>query len=461
MAIDELEVRALRDVVLADGTLLSELINHESCEVDLRVLTDPQIYQLELDRLFARTWIMVGHETEIPNPGDFVVRYIGEDAVIVARQPDGGIAISLNVCPHRGMQVCRAEVGNATKFKCPYHAWVFGTDGRFLAAPFEQEMYGDALDKPALGLQQARVGTIGGVIFGNFDQQAPSLREFFGDFYWYLECILCRTDGGLEVLGAPQRALIRSNWKGPAEQGSIDGYHAVGLHRSLRDLGFLGREMTPQAWGLISVDISANGGGLRCTDLRDVIRGDLTDKEKLEQAPPIGLTPEMVLQLGNNLSPEQVAVVANYPPSVGQAFPSFEFLLTPGPLEDGRAGPFLALHTWVPRGPEAFEIWTWNLVERDVPELTKELALRAAIRSFGSSGNIEMDDGEAWPSQTRSARGAVGRKMTFKYRAFHGHNPPEGWPGPGQVHDGITRDDGQWGWWKRYFEFMLTAEAGQ
>jgi nitrite reductase/ring-hydroxylating ferredoxin subunit len=443
------------DVMLMAGTMLSELIDRERCEVDLRVLTDPQIYQLELDRLFARSWIMVGHESEIPDVDDYVVRYIGEDEVIVVRQKDRSIAILLNVCTHRGMALARAECGSAGMFRCPYHAWVFGTDGRFIAAPFEREMYGDNMPKERLGLTTAKVETLGGVIFGNFDPDAPTLGEFFGDFKWYLECILCRTDEGMEVLGPPQRAMMRSNWKGPGEQGSVDGYHGIGLHRSFSDLGFFGAEMTPDAWGMISIDISANGGGLRCTDLRKTFKDDFVDADKLDEMPPIGLTPDLVPQLKNNLSEEQLTVLANYPPGVGQAFPSFEFLLVPGPLEDGRTGPFLALHTWVPRGPEHFEIWTWTLVEKAVPAEMKELALRASVRSFGSSGSIEVDDAEAWPSQTRSARGAMGRKVSFKYLAFHGHNPPDWWPGPGVVHDGFTRDDGQWGWWQRYFEFML------
>jgi hypothetical protein len=69
-----------------------------------------------------------------------------------------------------------------------------------------------------------------------------------------------------------------------------------------------------------------------------------------------------------------------------------------------------------------------------------------------------MDDGEAWPSQTRSARGGMGRREKFRYHAFHGHNPPPEWPGPGTIHTGITRDDGQWGWWQRYFRLMLGEE---
>jgi nitrite reductase/ring-hydroxylating ferredoxin subunit len=457
------------DVQLADGTWLSELIDHERHEVDLRVLTDPLIYQMEIDRFFTRTWIMVGHDSEIPNPGDFVLRTMGEDVVIVTRLPDGEIAIMLNVCPHRGMQVCRSEYGNTKKFVCPYHRWVFGPDGRLVAAAYEQEMYGDRLDHSELGLKQAKVEILGGVIFGNFDPAAPPLSEFWKDLKFYLEMILCRTDAGMEVIGPPQRALVNANWKTPAEQGSVDGYHAIGLHRSYGDLGLFGKDGR-EVNSLMSIDITADGGGLRCMPADAGSLNAILDPstwaeahaqpplERLAANPPLGLTPEMVPQLANNLSPEQVQTLAGYYPSVGQAFPSFEFLLVNAPLELTKAAPMLALHTWGPKGPEHFEIWTWILAEKDAPAEMKQAAMKASVRNFGSSGGIEMDDGEAWPSITKSARGGMGRREKFRYFAFHGHNPPPEWPGPGMVHTGITREDGQWGWWRRYFRFMLGEE---
>ncbi len=452
-----------KDVVLSDGVLLSELIDNARHEVSLRVLSDPEIYNLEMQRLFARTWIMVGHDSEIPNPGDFVTRFIGEDSVIVVRTADGSIDILLNACTHRNMQLCRTEVGSTTQFKCPYHGWVFGQNGQFLGAPFEKEMYFEGLDKPSLALRKARVETLGGVIFGNFDQEAPPLREFFGDFAWYLECILCRTDEGLEVIGAPQRAMMRANWKGPAEQGSVDGYHTLGLHRSMFEIGMFGSLENSETAGMISVDVSANGGGLRCLDLSVLFQtregtGATTTEERLAMMPPFGLSPEMVPQLYNNLTEGQIEVISSYPPAVGQAFATFEFLLVPAALPDGSVGPFLTLHTWVPRGPEWFEMYTWNLVEKGAPEELKRLGRIASVQTLGSSGQIEQDDSEAWPSQTKAARGHVARQGTYKYPAQRGHTPPDGWPGPGEVRFGFTSDDGQWQWWQRYFRFLLGEE---
>src|SRR5262249_4712232 len=154
----------------------------------------------------------------------------------VARTRDGEIVVMLNVCTHRGMQVCRAEVGNATKFRCPYHGWVFGDDGKFMAAPFEKEMYGAVLDKAALGLEQARVSTHARIISATWDPGAPPLDEFLGDFTWYLDTMFKRSKLGLEVCGAPQRFVVNANWKLASEQfNGADGYHALTLHRSLME----------------------------------------------------------------------------------------------------------------------------------------------------------------------------------------------------------------------------------
>src|SRR5262245_21756456 len=110
--------------VLSDGTTLDELINVEDYTLSLRLFADPEIYRWELERLFSRAWIVLAHESELPNLGDFVSRSLGEDPVIVSRDEAGQVHVMLNVCAHRGMQVCRAEYGNAESFRCPYHGWL-------------------------------------------------------------------------------------------------------------------------------------------------------------------------------------------------------------------------------------------------------------------------------------------------------------------------------------------------
>lgn len=98
--------------------------------------TSPEIFQLELERLFLQHWICVGREERIPEPGDYFVRTIGTESVIVLRGRDGVIRAFHNICRHRGTRLCEEGTGRfKNAIRCPYHAWVYGLDGRLLAAP--------------------------------------------------------------------------------------------------------------------------------------------------------------------------------------------------------------------------------------------------------------------------------------------------------------------------------------
>jgi 3-phenylpropionate/trans-cinnamate dioxygenase alpha subunit len=93
--------------------------------VDRRTFHDADIYQLELERIFARAWLFMCHDSQIPNPGDFFMTTMGEDRVIVVRDNDGSPQVVVNSCRHRGNAVCRAEEGHATSFMCTYHGWTY------------------------------------------------------------------------------------------------------------------------------------------------------------------------------------------------------------------------------------------------------------------------------------------------------------------------------------------------
>ncbi|HCS59636.1 MAG TPA: aromatic-ring-hydroxylating dioxygenase subunit alpha, partial [Gordonia polyisoprenivorans] len=110
--------------------------------IPANIYNDSEIFSLETERLFSRTWTFVAHESEIPQVGDYVVRRVLQDSFIVSRDQSGGINAMFNMCLHRGMQVCRAEQGNASHFRCPYHGWSYRNDGRIVGLPFHKEAYG-------------------------------------------------------------------------------------------------------------------------------------------------------------------------------------------------------------------------------------------------------------------------------------------------------------------------------
>jgi phenylpropionate dioxygenase-like ring-hydroxylating dioxygenase large terminal subunit len=450
--------------MLSDGTAIEDLVNIETREVRLRVLADVELYDLEMERIFGKTWIMLGFASEIPNAGDFMVRQLGADQVIVNRGRDDQINVVLNVCPHRGMRVCTSEAGNTAVHKCIYHGWAFRPNGDFIGAPMEAEqMHGTIMPKEELGLRKARVKVYGGLIFATWNIEGPSFDDFLGDMKWYFDMLFCRTDGGMEVLGPPQRFTIRANWKTAGEQSAADGFHTLSLHRWLGEFAKFGDgDLTTSMYG---IDVgSLKGHALRCMPVAQKFKQakgfretGMTLEEKLEVLCPPGVTKDMLPQLKKNLSPEQLQVLVDQPPQVGGVFPNMMIAFVYIPQADGSVLGLTSIHTYVPKGPHELEFMNWILSERDAPEAYKQLALENSVRQFGTSGMIEQDDSDTWPHMTQMAKGPMGRQGTMKYQAVCTEPPPANWPGPGLLYSGFTKDDTQWNWWLRWRELMTAT----
>ena len=133
------------------ATDVSSLVSTKEGMLSRRIFIEDEIYQQELEQIFARCWLFLCHESQIPNPGDFFSTYMGEDPVLVTRDSSGKIGAFLNVCRHRGNRVCRADSGNASAFVCAYHGWTYGNDGKLIAVPSLKEAYYDELDTSKWG----------------------------------------------------------------------------------------------------------------------------------------------------------------------------------------------------------------------------------------------------------------------------------------------------------------------
>jgi nitrite reductase/ring-hydroxylating ferredoxin subunit len=419
---------------LQDGTELRQLIDFENHTVSMRVLADPEIHRLELKHIFARSWIMVGHVSELPNPGDFVLRYIGQDQVIVTRGGDGDIHVLLNACSHRGMEVCRTDRGHARMFRCPYHGWTFRSDGSLAGAPFEREMYGE-WDKSGHGLHRAGVAVRHGVIFGSFDPDPPSLETWMGEFVWYFDQMYGHAE--FEVLSSRMpRQTLKANWKIAAEQQSGDGYHAASLHRGLIDLGLYNNPSSPADYGLDGHDVSTvEGHGLRINENAHTV---LKIADRPEEF-PVGW-----FVTGSMFPGVLVAGAVN---RGGSHYVSMTLDETAPISRSGYLG------TISPRGADSYTMWNFLLVEKDAAEEVREGMKKQAV-----SAAIGADDYVAWESIQRSARGYVAQeRIGLTYNALLGENRPDGWPGPGLVHRGFSKDDNQWHFWLRWYD-MMTAD---
>ena len=108
-------------------------------EVHRDVYIDDEVFQLEMEHLFANTWVYVGHDSQVANPGDYFGTTIGAQPVLMVRHTDKTVKVLYNRCPHKGTRITTETCGNTGKFfRCPYHAWSFRTDGSLLAIPLKK-----------------------------------------------------------------------------------------------------------------------------------------------------------------------------------------------------------------------------------------------------------------------------------------------------------------------------------
>lgn len=207
-----------------------QLLHHDG--VHGSVYVDPRVYEAELLHIWRKTWVYVGHESEVPVRHDFVMKSLGPEPVIMTRDGDGQVRLLLNRCSHRGNQVCAKQRGNAAVFTCPYHAWSFGSDGRLkhMSLP---DGYPD-FDRSTLGLAQVtRVASYRGFVFGSFAPEGPSLEQHLGGALEVFDRLVALSpEGEIEVTAGFLQHKVAANWKLLLEN-ETDGYHPAFVHSSI------------------------------------------------------------------------------------------------------------------------------------------------------------------------------------------------------------------------------------
>jgi len=430
-----------------DVSTLAESVRPEEGVVATRIFVDDEIHERELARVFARLWLFVGHETEVPSKGDYVVRRMAHDSVIMARGEDLEVRVLLNQCRHRGMQVCRAELGNASHFRCPYHGWIYKNDGRLAGVPLHKDVYGSNLNVGEIALRGPRVETYRGMVFACWDEDAPSLDEYLGPARWYLDLIFGRTDAGLEVVGPPQRWVADMNWKLGADNFCGDGYHVWTLHRHAYDMGI----MNPDAVRYGHVISTDNGHGIR-------IQNAPEDSPLPEY---IGMPDELKPMLERNLDPDQRAAIRKCVVVHGNLFPNLSFVYSFGAGDpDDPHGGFVNVRLWQPTAAAKSEIWSWFMVDREASPAYKEFSRRAYVRTHGVSGTFDQDDLEVWTNITKTSRGEIARDSTFNYVIGIGREPDTSWAGPGNVYEADYSEANQRAFYSAWLEKMTAQNGG-
>jgi phenylpropionate dioxygenase-like ring-hydroxylating dioxygenase large terminal subunit len=194
--------------------------------------TDPDLFEAELDRIFTRGWVFVGHESEVPDAGDFVTRRLGREPVIMVRDRDGEVRVHANRCSHRGVLLCQGTRGHTGSFSCIFHGWTYGLDGSLRGVP---QPLGLCRDKEELSLDgPGAVEAYRGFVFANLSGTAGPLADHLGAGGTALLDWVCDLSpvGRLRVDAGWLGQRVASNWKMWAES-DLDGYHLGRLHASL------------------------------------------------------------------------------------------------------------------------------------------------------------------------------------------------------------------------------------
>ncbi len=390
---------------MISNALLESYVDTDNGLISPNIFSSQEIYELELTRVFGRSWLFLAHESQIPKPGDYFSTYMGADPVIVVRQKDGSIKAFLNYCRHRGMPVCRSDQGNAKAFSCTYHGWSYDVTGKLVSVPNLNDAYKNQLDTSKWGLKQVpRLETYRGIVFGCFDEAVPSLDEYLGDMKFHIDHMWDRREGGVELVGGVSKHRISANWKLAAEQLTSDSYHAQITH-----LSSFGVYAPPELAG--RRDISHTFPGDRGRQFNSPFgHGAGFDPEMAIPWVSIGGDP-MLDAYEQSIRPEREARLGADRAKMGSLhasiFPSFSWL--------SGSRTCRVLH---PKGLNEVEIWVFCFVDKAAPEEVKNATRRTGQGVSGPAGLIDQDDGENWALIGKSlvGRGPQMHKLPFNYQ---------------------------------------------
>jgi phenylpropionate dioxygenase-like ring-hydroxylating dioxygenase large terminal subunit len=432
-----------------DGSISADrLVDTDLGLISREIFVSKDVYQEELEKLFTRAWLFVGHESLIPKPGDFYTSRMGEESVILCRDKKNVIHVFLNSCRHRGMKVCRYEQGNTSLFTCPYHSWSYTTDGRLQGVPLYKALYDGVLDRSQMSLiEVAKLANYKGTIWATWDPAAPDFETYLGDARLHLDMALdCRDGrpGGSEVIGV-HKWIFPANWKFAAENFLGDTYHNPS-HRSV---------------DLIGIGPSARAGAKGRRD------------NEMDQAQHVWVSYPQGHGLHSAILPEGNEYIPSFQndPKIEEYFRHcFEERKRRLGHEASRLIPFTGtifpntsyhgrqprgLCAWHPHSPTETEAWRFFLVDADAPAEVKEFLRHYYMRYSGPAGMTEQDDMENWLYATRASTGTIARRHPFNYQQSMHASTLDG-PVPGKVSTQMTEEMPR-GYYRRWASYMRGA----
>ncbi len=366
-------------------------------KVDRNAFVEPGVMAAEYARVFDRSWLYLGHESELARNGDFVARTVARRNLVFTRDGGGKVHAFFNTCPHRGATVCREKSGNARTFQCFYHGWTFDLDGRLRGQPGKERYPEGFTDDGAINLVPVpRFESYAGFHFVSFDPHIVSLADYLAGAKAYLDLVAGYSESGMAIVTGAQEYSMRANWKLLVEN-SIDGYHAATTHASYLDyLKNTNGSLTSVALEGVSHDL---GNGHAVLEYR---------------APwgrPIG---QWIPRWGEQGKKEIDALNARLAARHGEelakrmSFSNRNLLIYPNlVINDIMA---ITVRTFFPTSADHVLINGWALAPKDESDWARKYRLHNFLEFLGPGGFATPDDVEALESCQHGFQNAAGAR---------------------------------------------------
>lgn len=396
------------------------------------VYRDPEIFERELEQIWYKVWVYIGHESEVPNPGDFVRRQIGLQPVIMVRGDDNVVRVFYNRCRHRAGLICLSDEGNAKKFVCPYHAWSYANTGELLEPTFD-EGYDYDLDRDQFPLTLvARQDSYRGLVFASVAEEGVSLAEHLGPVTEFLDLFMdLSPEGEIDLSAGVQKVRYKGNWKYMPENSMEGDYHGPFIHKI--------------AFELFSRRTGLDVGTLHEEEVPDVIRSlpgghMVEDYRGAPLAPPKGepspARKEYAAMLRERYGEEKAKQMLSTMAPLLYVFPNMIYIMT-------------HIRTVQPVSVDETYSYYYPVMLKGAPEEINQGRLSDHEFMFGSAGFVSPDDVEIM-ERNQVGMHAEGDDWLFIGRGLHREKDmPDG------GRSGFTMDETHLrGFWRHYVKLM-------
>jgi p-cumate 2,3-dioxygenase alpha subunit len=350
--------------------------------VPRKAYVDQALFEQERDRIFDRSWLYLGHASELEKPGDYVARAVAGRNLIFCRDREGVFRAFFNACPHRGATVCRERKGNTKSFQCLYHGWIYGTDGKNKDLPGREAYPADFVASGRADLTPVpRLADYRGFWFVSFDPGIGELDAYLGAATPFLDSVCDQSAVGMTIVGGTQEYAIRANWKLLVEN-SYDGYHAVCTHATYLDY------LRNTNGGLTNVRLEGRGfelgGGHGAVEYKAPWGRPVAQWIPMWGEEGRAEIDRVRSELEARVGPERASRIAEYNRNLG-IFPNLV-------VNDIMA---ITIRTFYPVAPDCIQVNAWALAPREEGEWARRYRLYNFLEFLGPGGFATPDDIEA------------------------------------------------------------------